>query len=253
MPRPSDGPVWVVGHNGMLGKQVCQELLAKRVGQAFGAHIENERDVSRFVSAVRPSAIINCAGVLPRQPRRYSQMAFANAVLPHLLASTGLRMVHMSTDCVYSGKAPPHKTLTDPVDLYGRSKLAGESDLPNVINVRGSFIGPRHGFLHWLLNADGPVIGWANAWWNGADVATMAKQLVALVQQPISGTIHMAAGDRMTKADMATFLAAELGLPVNILPSDTPVIYRALEPDVLLPPVRDSLQRAAKEVKEWRG
>lgn len=120
-----------------------------------------------------PDVIINCAGAVSGS---IQDMVMTNGLGPHNLAQLGIRLVHMSTDCVYSGEEirddrfqPRLKVgdFPDPIDIYGRSKLLGEPEGKHVAIVRGSFIDPAGGFLHWLLNARGKIQAWEHAYWNG--------------------------------------------------------------------------------------
>src|SRR3990167_1673949 len=163
--------VCVIGGQGMLGSRVVLE--ARRRGH----------ETSEFPIPQQTELIINCAGKIPLKNPTYEQMIETNAILPWQLASMNIRLIHMSTDCVFSGsekKALESTTRPDPVDLYGRSKLCGEAGGDHVLNVRGSFIGPEHGFLAWLLAARGTVDAWIHAWWNGGSVEAMARALVDL-------------------------------------------------------------------------
>jgi len=221
----------------MLGTAVYDVLQAEGCAVITSTRpIEEAYDARSMVANLNPAVIINCAGVRPGT-RNDAEMAFVNGVLPHLLAQTGVRMVHMSTDCVYSGRSAPSRDHPDPVDLYGRSKLAGESLAPHVLNVRGSFIGPRHGFLRWLLDAEGEVPGWENAWWNGTYVDTMAEALVALALTNLTGVLHVASTTSISKADMARYLVNALSLSVTVQGVTEPVIHRALAVEWPLPPV----------------
>lgn len=242
MLKPSSAPVWVVGHGGMLGRSVVKALTERSIRPAyFDAEFRNWGDVVRFTTRHRPGGIINCAGLIPNK-RNWrlaagSNVIRANAELPHLLAELGLPMVHMSTDCVYSGAALPVRERPDPIDLYGRSKLAGEPlGMPNVIVVRGSFIGLDHGLLRWLLDAEGEIEGWQWATWAGTTVDCMGAALVDLLLDYDGGSIyHVSTAKPTSKAALITHIARELSLPVTIKVVEEPRIIRALVPDYEVP------------------
>jgi len=229
----------------MLGEAVATE--ARVQGHLVLATSHSECPVTsvekmfRIRDMFRPDAIVNCAGARPGTATDY-EMAEVNAYAPHLIAALGVRVVHMSTDCVYSGRSVPQKEYPDPVDLYGRTKLAGESERHNVVNVRGSFVGTRHGFLRWALDAVGEVVGWEHAVWSGTTVTNMARVLIALAGDSTRGVVHAAASRPVTKADMLRFVREMCELPFRIRSSYAPHINRALEPDIVLPPVLESLE-----------
>lgn len=247
--------VWVTGSKGMLGKAVA--AAAFRGGHELTASdhaacsIDNAGMVFRAVERIKPDVIINCAGRLPGSDPL--DMVNTNTLGPHVLASTGVRLVHMSTDCVFSGKGRNRWLSSldrpDPEDLYGRTKLAGEPE--NALVVRGSFIGKDGGFLRWLLDAQGPVDAWTKALWNGFTVEAMANVLVYLAGGRRSGVIHVASEEAMSKAEMVDYFVQKLDLPITgIRYMDEPRLDRRLEPDpsVQVVPLSHSLSKLVEEL-----
>lgn len=251
--------IWVTGAGGGLGKQVCCVVRARGHELLSTTHwecpIEELGQAIRFARDNKPDAIINCAGRLPGAPAL--EMIEANTLGPHVLASTKIPLVHMSTDCVFSGLAYETFSMTplqasdpaDPLDLYGRTKLAGEPAASHVLVVRGSFLDPDARFLHWLLHAEGEIKVWERAWWNGTSVERMAEELVKLAEKGCSGIVHVASITSMTKADIARYLADKLELPVTLRPVKEPWIYRTLAPDVELPPVETLLAELVEQLR----
>ncbi len=242
----------------MLGQAVVravQEAGHEIVVTAHGAcAIEDAAQAFDVVVRQNPDAIINCAGKLPGS--HPIDMITTNALGPHVLASTGVRLVHMSTDCVFSGKRRPDalpwltsRDRPDPVDLYGRTKLAGEPE--SALVVRGSFIGKEGGFLHWLMNSTGQVDAWTRALWNGLTVDGMANVLVHLACTKRTGVVHVAAPNEMSKAQMVNYFVDALNLPVKgIRYVDEPRIDRRLEPDpdLKIQPLPQALEKLVEEL-----
>ncbi len=208
-----------------------------------------------------PDVIINTIGVRPEQERRPEQMAYVNGTFPHVVIDaakaefTGdpIPVIHVSTDCVYGSyscvKPQPKYSQLDaatPDDLYGRTKLAGESE--RAINVRTSFVGPRHGLWKWLVDEankpDPGVDGWANAWWSGSTVNAVAHALLELARHPGEPcTLHLATETPISKAEVIFDILEELVLPrtkVNLV--QEPRIDRSLHPDIVLPPFAEALR-----------
>lgn len=254
VPADAEGGIevrlWVTGSGGMLGDRVIAAAKKRGCRVMATTHLDVAiEDAGQVYEAMKfnPHAIINCAGRLPDSDPL--EMVAANALGPHVLASTGVRLVHMSTDCVYSGRVGAGRR-PDPIDLYGRTKLAGESDAPHVLNVRGSFIGPAGGFLRWLLGARGQVDGWTRAHWNGTSVGVMAEKLVELAEGDRTGVVNVASATQTTKAWLINYFKEALGLPITIRETDEPLIQRVLESDIEMPPLSDALQALVEEIKD---
>lgn len=184
----------------------------------------------------KPDAVINCL----ESPGVASPMLMLeiNAVFPHELAATGLRIINMSTDRVFSGKGRPQQpisseTTPDPDDLYGRSKLAGEVQADNVLNVRGSWLDPSEGLLYELLHNTTYLKGWAREQMGPTSAREMAGALVGLALRPLrSGVVHVSTRRWMSHLALVEWVKAELDLPYEIVPTLEPVIWRVLEPDI---------------------
>ena len=251
----------VFGGSGTLGRHVV--AVAKKRGHDVFAPthqtcpIHDQNRVWRRAAPEHSDVIINCAGVL--EPSFLGNMIQANSIGPHVLAQTlGVKMIHMSTDCVFSGEpgmAPLRSgdAMADPVDLYGRSKLLGEPMHEDVLVVRGSFIDPSKGFLHWLLNARGRVDAWMNAYWNGTSAFRMAGHLVDLAEGDYGfGVCHIASPTNVTKAWMVRKFVEELDLPLDLKMVKGPQIWRVLEPDIDTIPVEEMCDELIAEIREER-
>ena len=240
----------------MLGKRVVQE--AERRG-----HIVEDSDI-RFGTDFSWSlfsesdTIINCAGSISFKKDPADTIVTANTLGPWQLTlaakSWGCRLVHMSTDAVYSGLPDtlhPRRKLPDPIDLYGKSKLAGEPQGKNVVVVRGSFIGPDHGFFKWAVEATGSIQAWTKVTWNGGSVQAMARELVNLAEGNEEGVFNVAAEDPVTKAWMIEYIIENLDSQIETINLvDKPIVKRDLIPDIFLPSVKDSLDELIAEVNE---
>lgn len=248
--------IWVTGCNGSLGSRVAKAVTARGHELLSTTHwecpVEDLGIVVRTSQVAGPDAIINCAGALPGT--FHIDMVKTNALGPHILACLamrGIRVVHMSTDFVFAGRRKAlHASddLPDPVDLYGRTKLAGEVEADHVLNVRGSFVSKEAGFLKWLLHAEGEVEAWDNLEWTGTTVEVMAAKLVELAEGDRAGVVHVASPKITTKGWMVEMFVRELGLPVTVVHKEFPHMHLALAPDVELPDVEEVLKLYAKEI-----
>lgn len=234
--------VAVTGASGMLGKRVVSALI--RRGYETAGFSRESLDITNRSHLAKLSdydVVINCAGV--REGTQYSHvMVDANAYGPHLLAHIFRRkIIHVSTDCVFGGMQSHKKMVAhqpDPTMLYGRTKLAGESPLWHVVNVRTSFIGFEHGLLKWLIGSSGmEVSAFTSTSWSGSDVWTVADALVDLVERDCKNVEHLATEEEISKAQLLRGIVNELKLDVRLVDCAMPVIYRALRPTITLAPV----------------
>jgi dTDP-4-dehydrorhamnose reductase len=188
--------VLVLGGDGMLGQAVVRVLMQSpalrvefttRRGQSgHQFDLEEGRDhLAALVRDRRVHFIVNCIGVVsaridPSRPDSVRQAVAANGLFPFDLASVaidaGARVLHVSSDGVFSGRADvPYveDTPTDAEDAYGRTKILGEVVAPNVLNVRCSIVGldpvRRRGLLEWFLAqpCGSTVDGFVDHRWNG--------------------------------------------------------------------------------------
>src|SRR2546425_2908134 len=141
----------------------------------------NFDEVIRALAAVQPDVVINCIGLVKQLPLSSDPLTSLeiNALLPHRVSlisrAAKIRMIHFSTDCVFSGrKSAPYTEddQSDAEDLYGRSKFLGEvSYKPHTLTLRTSMIGrelrTRHGLVEWLLSQRQAVNGYRRAIFSG--------------------------------------------------------------------------------------
>jgi len=201
--------------------------------------------VDKALESVRPTVVVNCAGtVKQRTDASAAEMIRTNALFPHELAracdAIGARLVHLSTDCVFSGSpaARPNgydeSATPDAADLYGRSKLLGEIDLPGHLTVRTSMIGPelsRHsGLLDWFLLASPPIAGYRRALFTGLTTPALSRLLIRLaIDQPHLEGIYHLAGPAIDKCSLLSILRDCLRPGVEIAADDTVCIDRRLD------------------------
>jgi dTDP-4-dehydrorhamnose reductase len=209
-----------------------------------GVRAEDPDTIARALEATEPSVAINCIGVVKqsRVAEDEVRLLTANSLFPHQLAAAcrarEVRLVHVSTDCVFSGRRGRYteEDLPDPSDLYGRSKLAGEVYGPGVVTVRASMIGrelrTRNGLLEWLLSqpAGGSVRGFANAVFSGPSAPELARAIVRLAADApeLEGTFHVAA-EPISKYELLLKLRDAFDLELEVERSEEPVIDRSLD------------------------
>lgn len=260
--------ILVVGSEGMLGAALmrARTYATEEITMVGVSHARLDITSLAQVDVVlgrdeRADVVINAAGVIPLRGRPASEMVVANAYGPHLLAEAcerhGSRLIHVSTDCVFSGDSAPFgnqgryrpEDAPDPDDVYGRSKLAGEPEGAHVAVIRTSFVGPEHGLWRWLADQpQGAVIeGWENARWTGSTVDAAAAAILRYAMIPVPGQArryieHLSTRGVVSKYEVLTALAERLGREdLSILPMAEPAINRALEPTIWLTEFREAL------------
>lgn len=255
--------ILVLGGDGMLGHRLLQTIGERhevRVTlrselQAYAAYglfdADNSYDgidarspdaLSRVLADYRPQAVVNCIGIVKQ--RRAAADAIAsleiNALFPHRLSlmcrMVDARLIHLSTDCVFSGErgAYTEDDLPDADDLYGRSKLLGEVGGPGAITLRTSIIGTelsrRSSLIEWYLAQRGTIKGYTRAIYSGFTTQQMARIIehLLVVHPGLSGIWHVAAAS-ISKHDLLCRLGRLLDRrDVAIEPDDSFVCDRSL-------------------------
>jgi dTDP-4-dehydrorhamnose reductase len=249
--------VLVLGARGALGKATEQAFLDAghdALGLERGdCDITNEDDLVFTLRHEQPDLVVNCAGLIPERGAGEARMAIVNAYGPLLLASLcahhGVRLVHISTDCVFRPDAKRWHFIEDrpdAADSYGRSKALGEMG-QGMTAVRTSFVTPEHGLWRWLASQpdDGEVAGWMGAIWSGSTVWAVADGLVRIAEAPEHNAVeHLATPQPISKHEALVLLKRRLGLKVAIRGEWGPKIMRGLYPTVHLEPFESAIAKA---------
>jgi len=208
-----------------------------------GVSAQDFDSVARAIARARPEAVVNCVGVVKQDAAAKDPLTSiaVNALFPHRLAqltrAAGARLVHLSTDCVFSGREGNYGegARADAEDLYGRTKLLGEVDYENCLTIRTSMIGRElagaHGLLEWFLSQEGGrVRGFSRAVFSGFTTAALAELLARVVAErpELSGVWH-AAADPINKFELLSLIKETYGLRIEIEPDETFVCDRSLD------------------------
>jgi dTDP-4-dehydrorhamnose reductase len=204
-----------------------------------------QEDIVSTLEGIRPQAVINCLGVIKQATQDPDALYTINRDFAHALADActqrGIRLVEVSTDCVFSGKKGEYtETDTpDPVDDYGQSKVAGEIYTPPHLTVRTSIIGFERGtkrsLIEWFLsNPPGSTLqGYTHAIWSGLTTRALAPILYDLAigaHRDVTGLLHVAS-DPISKHDLLQICKRELHHDVTIAPVADVRIDRSLRHD----------------------
>ncbi|MCJ7610348.1 SDR family oxidoreductase, partial [Candidatus Bathyarchaeota archaeon] len=193
----------------------------------------------------RPAAVINCVGVVKQLPAaKDALLSIAiNALFPHQLAqlcrAAGSRLIHISTDCVFSGCKGNYSEsdVADAEDLYGRTKLLGEVTHDGCLTLRTSMIGRElgapHGLVEWFLSQKGKAIhGYRCAIFSGFTTIALAEIIAQITTDhpDMQGVWHVAS-EPTSKFDLLSLLKEKYALNIQIEPDDTVATDRSLNAD----------------------
>lgn len=218
--------VLVIGGNGMAGHALVRYLESRTAYDVFfttrdlrqpGGLFLDAREplmTEKLVEAVSPDIVVNCTGILNRQAEINELDAYAvNSLFPHQLKAAvsrnGGRLMHISTDCVFSGEKGDYteKDVPDGTSVYARTKRLGEIHEPPHLTIRTSIVGPEIrrngiGLLEWFLKQSGTVPGYTNVWWNGVTTLELAKAVHSLIERPSAGLLHLTAPEKISKYEL---------------------------------------------------
>ncbi|HTU99452.1 MAG TPA: SDR family oxidoreductase [Luteitalea sp.] len=192
---------------------------------------------------VSPKVVVNCIGLVKQLPEGKLPVPtlMINALFPQRLAelcrARHIRLIHVSTDCVFSGNAGPYTEQSSPDadDFYGRTKLLGEVAAPGCLTLRTSIIGRElrsaHALVDWfLLQAGRQVQGYRHALFTGLTTVELSRAILRVVDDfPALEGLYQVASDPVSKFDLLHLLARHYGTSVTIEPADEPRIDRRLD------------------------
>jgi dTDP-4-dehydrorhamnose reductase len=256
--------VLILGASGMLGNAALRLFAGDEQFDAFGTvrsqhsvalfprenrskivhgpNVENPDGILRLFDQIKPGVVINCIGLVKQLSEADDPLAAIpiNSLLPHRLARVcavaGARLVHMSTDCVFSGSKGGYveSDFADAKDLYGRSKFLGEVDYPNAITLRTSIIGHEltghRSLIGWFLAQEGKVKGYKKAVFSGVPTVELARVIKDYVipNECLRGLYHVSA-EPISKFDLLTLVAKAYGKQIAIEADEDLVINRSLD------------------------
>jgi dTDP-4-dehydrorhamnose reductase len=290
----------ILGGDGMLGHKMFQ-IVSQRFPEVYctlHGHIDdavhwkislfqnskvienfdamNIHKVQKTLSDLQPDYIINCIGIIRQRSEAKDAILSItiNSLLPNKLArlceAWGGRLIHFSTDCVFSGHRGSYveTDLSDAEDLYGKTKFLGEVDSENSLVLRTSIIGRelRHfqSLLEWFLSQNHlKVYGFKRAWYSGVTTNYLAE-LVANIMVNFSQLtgLFQVASQTISKFDLLCLLRQAYNLDIEIQPEENFHCDRSMKGDKLLqatgiqcpswPELVDQLANDPTSYERWR-
>jgi dTDP-4-dehydrorhamnose reductase len=255
--------VLILGGSGMLGHKIWQRFSPRfetyvtfrrdpaaylRYGLFDAARslgnvtTEGFEELRKALAVLHPDVVVNCIGIVKQDAaaKDACQSISVNALFPHRLAQacreTGTRLIHLSTDCVFSGDKGNYAESDKPdaEDLYGRTKLLGEVAYENSLTIRTSMIGRElagsHGLVEWFLAQAGKQVrGFKRAVFSGFTTAALSDVIADIIEHQVqlSGVWHVAA-EPINKFELLTLIKQVYDLDVQIHADETFTCDRSL-------------------------
>ena len=236
--------VLVLGASGLIGHQVYNYLKYSNCYQLYNISHQykiqedtillNVRDESTLVDeilSIMPKFIINCIGILINGSNEDSENAiFLNSYMPHRLAriaeKINAKLIHISTDCVFSGDKREPYIESDEKDgrgIYAKTKGLGEIVNDRHLTLRTSVVGPelkKNGeeLFHWFMNQKGEISGYTNAIWSGVTTLELAKAVKWSMDHRVTGLYHVTNNTVISKFELLHLFKKYTKIDINIIP-----------------------------------
>jgi dTDP-4-dehydrorhamnose reductase len=258
--------ILILGATGMLGHKLMQVLsrehtvtgTVRRDASVLANHpfflkmvilgnisADNLTTIRAAIDTVNPEVIINCIGIVKQLPAAQDplQSIAINALLPHQLAQIcrqkNIRLVHMSTDCVFSGRKGNYteKDPSDAEDLYGKTKYLGEVDYPGCLTIRTSIIGREldtsHSLIEWFISQEGKTVpGYKNAVFSGLTTLALSEIITEIIaDHPRLSGVYQVASKPISKYDLLNLVKKNYGMAITVKPDEMVINDRSLSPE----------------------
>lgn len=259
--------VLVLGATGMLGSCIFRQLMdsseydvwgttrssqsldffpeAMHTNLISGIDILDHDALVRVLGRLKPDVVLNCIGIVKQSEQAEDPLIALpiNALFPHRLVAlcelVSARLIHISTDCVFSGESGQYteSDLSDATDLYGKSKYLGElSHASHAITLRTSIIGhgihTGFGLIDWFLSQSEAISGYKKAVFSGLTTLELTRVIKEHVipNSDLSGLYHVAV-EPISKFDLLSLTAEIYRKDIEILPENNFIIDRSLRAD----------------------
>lgn len=232
----------------IAGKEIFFKNYTQKIFKSVD--VNNLETISSVLEKVSPEIVINCIGLIKQHDiaKQHVEAISVNALLPHKLAqmceANGARLIHFSTDCVFSGEKGNYleSELADAEDLYGKSKRLGEVDYAPHLTLRTSIIGhelsSNVSLIDWFLSQSGTIKGYSKAVFSGLPTCVIATILRNKILptfgtgREITGLYHLSMNP-IDKYSLLKLVNSEYNKNIEIENSVDLVIDRSLNSNVL--------------------
>ena len=244
----------VLGCNGMAGHMISLYLkerghdvlgFARKKSALVNSVIGDATDsalIKEIIGINRFDSVINCIGILNQFAEdNKADAIYLNSYLPHLLAQitegTNTQVIHMSTDCVFSGKRGQYteSDFKDGESFYDRSKALGELFEDKNITLRTSIVGPDMsingiGLMNWFFKQEGEINGYVNAIWTGQTTLQLAKTMEEAAKERAHGLFNVVPDSSISKFELLGLFNTILRKnKITIVPVENSLVDKSLK------------------------
>lgn len=199
--------------------------------------LKDQEGLKELIANFQPDYIVNCAGILVRSSDNDpAEAIYINSYLPNFLNKLSdkynFKLIHISTDCVFSGNNGHYteQDIPDATNIYGRTKTLGEINNNKHLTIRSSIIGPElkptgAGLMHWLFHQSGDINGFTKAIWSGVTTLELAKfiekYIISGLSDKIYGIYHLTNNQSISKYDLLSLIQEVFNLSsIKINPTE---------------------------------
>jgi len=246
--------ILILGSNGMAGHVITlglsknQELydvitVARNnslIKPTYILDVSNFKELETLIGNIIPDIIINCIGLLNKTAEENPAKAILiNSYLPHFLESITrskkTKIIHISTDCVFSGKEGNYNenSFKNGVGFYAQSKALGEVINNKDLTFRTSIIGPEInsngiGLFHWFYNQQGQINGFKNVFWTGITTIELLNAIKSAIDENIVGLYHLVNNHKISKYHLLELMKIEFKKNIVLLSDNEYKIDKSL-------------------------
>ena len=226
----------------MLGHQVVSYFLnfddydvidiafrSKLREKTIVSDVTNKTTFEKVVTELRPDFIVNCIGILIHGSNNVENAIYLNAYLPHQLKkiskNISAKLIHISTDCVFSGDTGGYieTDVKDGKGVYSQTKGLGEIEDDVNLTLRTSIIGPElkgngEGLFHWFMKKSDSISGFTKAIWSGVTTLELAKAIKWSIDNDITGLYHVTNNSSISKYELLKLFQKHVKKDVDIIP-----------------------------------
>ena len=244
--------VLILGSTGMLGHQVFYYLKSfsefivydisfrsKLTESTSIIDVKNILALESCIAELQPEYIVNCIGILVTGSQDEGNAIYLNAFLPHKLAAIAStfnsKLIHISTDCVFSGSKGQYleTDLRDGRGVYAQTKILGEIVDEINLTLRTSIVGPElksegEGLFHWFMNQHDSIEGYTKAIWSGVTTIELAKAVKWAIDQNITGLYHVTNNTSISKFELLKLFKKYTQKEIDINSTDGKAVDKSL-------------------------